>query len=73
MALKKIESPLPGKVIRVSVKAGDKIAEMGEICVIVAMKMESPIVATVSGIVKEVLVTEGKVVKAGEVLVVIEY
>ena len=73
MALEKIESPLPGKVIRVSVKAGDKIVEMGEICVIVAMKMESPIVATVSGTVKEVLVTEGKVVKAGEVLAVIEY
>lgn len=73
MALEKIEAPLPGKVISVSIKPGDKIAELGEICVIEAMKMENPILATVSGVVKEVLVSEGRVVKAGEVLAVLEY
>lgn len=72
MALEKMEAPLPGKVIKVSVKPGDKIAEFDEICVIEAMKMENPVLATVSGVVKEVLVSEGKVVKAGEVVAVIE-
>ena len=73
MALEKIETPLPGKVIKVSVKLGDKIAELGEICIIEAMKMENPILATVSGIVKEVLVSDGQIVKAGELIAVIEH
>jgi biotin carboxyl carrier protein len=73
MALEKIEAPLPGKVISVKVKLGDKVAEFAEVCVIEAMKMENPILATVSGVVKEVLVSQGKVVKAGEVIAVIEY
>jgi biotin carboxyl carrier protein len=73
MALEKVEAPLPGKVISVSIKPGDKIAEFDEICIIEAMKMENPILATVSGVVKDVLVASGKVVKAGEVLTVIEY
>ena len=73
MALEKMEAPLPGKIISVSVKPGDKIAEFGEICVIEAMKMENPILATVSGVVKEVSVSGGKIVKAGEVIAIIEY
>ena len=73
MALEKIEAPLPGKVISVSVKPGDKIAEFGEICVIEAMKMENPILATVSGVAKEVLVSAGQVLKAGDIIAVIEY
>ena len=73
MALERVEAPLPGKVVSVSVKQGDKITESTEICVIEAMKMENPILATVGGVVKEVLITPGKVVKAGEVIVVIEY
>ncbi len=72
MALEKIEAPLPGKVIKVNVKAGDKISELDEICVIEAMKMENPILATATGIVKEVIVVEGKIVKAGELIAVIE-
>ncbi len=73
MALEKIEAPLPGKVISVKIKPGDKVAEFAEVCVIEAMKMENPILATVSGEVKEVLISAGKVVKAGEVIAVIEY
>ena len=72
MALEKIEAPLPGKVIKVNIKAGDKISEFDEICVIEAMKMENPILSTVTGIVKEILIVEGKVVKAGELIAVIE-
>ena len=73
MALEKIEAPLPGKILRVNIKPGDKISEFDEVCVIEAMKMENPIVSTVSGTAKEVLVSVGKVVKVGEVLAIIEY
>ncbi len=72
MALEKIEAPLPGKILKVNVKPGDKVAEMDEVFVIEAMKMENPIISPVSGLVKEVPVTVGKAVKAGEVLAVIE-
>ena len=73
MALEKMEAPLPGKIISVKVKPGDRIEEFGEICVIEAMKMENPILAAVSGVVKEVSVSAGQIVKAGEIIAVIEY
>ena len=73
MASENIEAPLPGKIIKVNVKPGDKVAEMDEIFVIEAMKMENPIISPVSGSVKEVSATVGKVVKAGELLAIIEY
>jgi len=73
MPLEKIEAPLPGKILKVSVKVGDKIDEAGEICTIEAMKMETPILATVKGVIKELSVTAGKAVKANETIAVIEY
>jgi biotin carboxyl carrier protein len=72
MATEKVEAPLPGKVLKVNVKPGDKVSEMDEVCIVEAMKMENPIVCTSTGTVKEVLIIPGKVVKAGEVLVIIE-
>lgn len=73
MAQEIVTSPLPGKVLSVSAKAGDNIAEGDEICVIEAMKMENPIVATVSGKVTEVSVSGGQALKAGDPIATIEY
>jgi len=73
MPLENVEAPLPGKVLSVKVKPGDKVAEYDEICMIEAMKMENPIVAPVSGTVKEVQVAAGSVVKTGDVIATIEY
>lgn len=70
--MEKIEAPLPGKIIKINVNIGDKVSEFDEICIIEAMKMENPILATASGVIKEVLVTTGKTVKAGELIAVIE-
>jgi biotin carboxyl carrier protein len=72
MALENVEAPLPGKILKVNVKPGDKVSEMDEICIIEAMKMENPIVCTSTGTVKEVLVTVGKVVKSNEILAIVE-
>ncbi len=73
MPLETVEAPLPGKVLNVSVNTGDKIDEGGEVCTIEAMKMETPILATVSGVIKEVSISQGQAVKAGDTLCVIEY
>lgn len=73
MPLEKVEAPLPGKVLSVKAKPGDKVAEYDEICVIEAMKMENPIVAPVAGIIKEVPVSSGNIVKTGDLIATIEY
>lgn len=73
MAQEKIESPLPGKVITVKVKAGDKVSEGDELLSIEAMKMENPIISPVSGVVAEISAIPGQSVKSGDVLAIVDY
>lgn len=73
MAQEIMEAPLPGKILKVNVKQGDKVAEGDELLTIEAMKMENPILAPLGGEIKEVNVTAGQSVKAGDILTVIEY
>ncbi len=68
-----VTAPIPGKVVRVNTSAGARINEGDSICEIESMKMENPILAPVSGIVKELAIQPGKVVKTGELLAEIEY
>ena len=74
MAQEKVEAPIPGKILSVEVKVGSKVVEEETIlCILESMKMENPIVAPVNGTVKEVKVTPGQTVQAGNILVIIEY
>jgi biotin carboxyl carrier protein len=73
MAHEVIAAPLPGRVVRIDVNAGDAVEEGAVICIIEAMKMENPIVSPVKGSVIEVAVSPGKAVKTGEKLAVVEY
>jgi biotin carboxyl carrier protein len=61
-----------GKIISVSVKVGDRINEDDQVAVLEAMKMEMPVVAPVTGTVKEILVAPGQEVEAEAVIAVIE-
>ncbi len=65
-------SPMPGRVVRVSVAAGDVVEAGTELVVIEAMKMEHKLTAATSGRVGEVLVSAGDQVAAGQLLVVVE-
>jgi biotin carboxyl carrier protein len=67
-----ILAPMPGTIIDVSVKPGDAVEEGDEMLVLEAMKMENPIVATVDGTVKEVMVSVDDKVATNQVMVVIE-
>jgi biotin carboxyl carrier protein len=61
-----------GKIVSVSVKVGDKIKEDDQVAVLEAMKMEMPVVAPVTGTVKEIRVAPGQEVEAEAVIAVIE-
>jgi biotin carboxyl carrier protein len=67
-----IISPMPGKIVKIPVKAGDQV-EAGQTLIIVsAMKMESEFKSKSAGTVKSIHVSEGDTVEANKVLVVVE-
>jgi biotin carboxyl carrier protein len=67
-----LKSPAVGKVLRVNVAAGARVARGEEIMVVESMKVEIPIKATVAGRIKELRVKAGDQVQRNAVLVVIE-
>ncbi len=67
-----VTAPMVGKIVSVSVKAGDQVKEDDQVAVLEAMKMEMPIVAPITGTVKEVCVAPGQEVEAEAVIAVIE-
>jgi acetyl/propionyl-CoA carboxylase alpha subunit len=64
-----IAAPMPGKITRVSVKAGDTVTKGHALVVMEAMKMEYTLEADRDGRVTEVNVQPGVQVGQGEVLV----
>ncbi len=64
-------APMPGKVVRVLVKAGDAVAARQPVVVVEAMKMENELRAARDGRVSEVAVRDGQLVEAGMLLAVI--
>ncbi len=64
--------PMPGRVISVLVKPGDRVSRGTPLLVLEAMKMQNEIPAPTDGIVREVRVLPGQGVGAGDVLVVLE-
>ena len=55
----KINAPMPGKILSITVKVGDQVKEGDTVCTLEAMKMEMPISATASGNVKAIHVAVG--------------
>jgi biotin carboxyl carrier protein len=66
-----ILAPMPGKVVRLLVKAGDKVEARQGLLVVEAMKMQNEIRSPKNGRVERILVAEGQAVNAGEVLCVV--
>ena len=67
-----VTAPMPGRVVRVLVAAGDAVSAGQGVVVVEAMKMENELRAPKAGRVKDVSVSAGASVDAGRVLVVIE-
>lgn len=67
-----ITAPMPGKVIRVLVSAGEKVQTDQGLVVIEAMKMQNEIRAPKAGTIERIFIREGDAVAAGEPLLTIE-
>ena len=67
-----IVSPMPGKIVRVLVKAGANVEAGAGIIVVEAMKMQNEMKAPKAGVVVSINAEEGATVSAGDVLAVIE-
>ena len=68
----RVVAPMPGKIVRILVKAGDAVTAKQGLVVVEAMKMENELRAARDGRVRELSVSEGQSVDAGAVLLVVE-
>ncbi|MGA3187736.1 MAG: biotin/lipoyl-containing protein [Bryobacteraceae bacterium] len=67
-----ILAPMPGKVVRVLVAAGDAVEAGQGLIVVEAMKMQNEMKSPKAGTVVEIKTKDGATVAAGEILIVIE-
>ncbi|GGA72519.1 acetyl-CoA carboxylase biotin carboxyl carrier protein subunit [Edaphobacter acidisoli] len=67
-----VKAPMPGRVVRVLVAAGEEVADGQGVVVIEAMKMQNELKSPKSGRVSRVAVTPGDTVGSGDILVIVE-
>jgi acetyl/propionyl-CoA carboxylase alpha subunit len=67
-----VVAPMPGLIVRVNAVVGDTVAAGQGLVVMEAMKMENELRAQSAGKVKSVLVSPGKAVEKGTVLIELE-
>ncbi len=67
-----VSTDIPGVVVEVKVRTGQRVHQGEPVVVVEAMKMQNELAAAVSGTVKEVPAEIGRTVNPGEPLVVIE-
>lgn len=67
-----VSTPMPGKIVKVLVRAGDEVRQGQGLVVVEAMKMENELRSPKDGKVVDLLVAEGQAVEANTKLCVIE-
>lgn len=67
-----LASPMPGKVLKVLVKPGERVAAGARLLIIEAMKMEHPVRAPHEGVVSKIHVESGANVQPGTTLIELE-
>jgi acetyl/propionyl-CoA carboxylase alpha subunit len=67
-----LTAPMPGTVISVLVTEGDRVQARQTLCVLEAMKMETPLASPYDAVVRSVLVAEGDRVAGGATLIELE-
>ena len=69
---KQVGAAMPGMVVTVAVKAGDKVAKGQKLFTLEAMKMETTVNSEIDGRVADVLVKPGSRIETGDLLLRIE-
>nr|VFJ99424.1 MAG: methylmalonyl-CoA carboxyltransferase 1.3S subunit [Candidatus Kentron sp. LFY]VFK15843.1 MAG: methylmalonyl-CoA carboxyltransferase 1.3S subunit [Candidatus Kentron sp. LFY] len=69
---KTISSPLSGTVFKVLSKVGDVVEANQDLLILEAMKMETNVVSTMAGTIKNIAVAEGDAVSQGQLLIEFE-
>jgi biotin carboxyl carrier protein len=67
-----VRAPMPGRIVKLLVQIGDRVAAGQGVVVVEAMKMENELRAPRDGVVRDVRTREGASVDAGAILVMIE-
>lgn len=63
-----VKAPMPGMILKINKKAGEKIEQGESVIILEAMKMENDLKASASGIIENIFVKEGSAVEKGTVL-----
>jgi biotin carboxyl carrier protein len=64
-----VRAPMPGKIAKILVKAGQEVKEGDPVVVLEAMKMENELRSPSAGTVESLLVAEGDQAEAGQLLI----
>lgn len=67
-----VRAEMVASVFKVLIAPGDSVSEGDELVTLESMKMEIPVIAETSGVVREVAVHEGDVIQGGDLIAVIE-
>lgn len=67
-----VGAPMPGEVLAVKVKVGDKIEKGQPLAILSAMKMEMVVQAPISGVVKSITAEKGMKLVGDDLLLNIE-
>lgn len=67
-----LRSPMPGKILSITVQTGDNVVSGDEVCVIEAMKMHQSIRVSRSGRVTKIYIQPGQQVNTNDLLVEME-
>jgi biotin carboxyl carrier protein len=63
-----VKAPMPGLILKVRKKVGEKVEQGESVIILEAMKMENDLKAPASGVIENILVTEGSAVEKGVTL-----
>ncbi len=72
MSAIKVTSEISGSVWKILVRPGERVDEEQPLMILESMKMEIPVLAPESGVVREIVVAEGKAIGEGELVIVLE-
>jgi biotin carboxyl carrier protein len=67
-----VRAPMPGDILNIAVKPGDKVVIGQQLCMLEAMKMKSAIRSARDAVIASVEVAEGQAVSHGDVLITFE-